>query len=53
MRLYATVARRRIGEIQGGADGSAILTETDHWMASQSIRDPKRFTDLYAPGFLS
>ena len=53
MHLYATVARRRIGELLGGAEGDALLAETQRWMASQSIRDPGRFTDLYAPGFSS
>jgi hypothetical protein len=53
MYLYATVARRRIGQIQGGALGDTLLAETERWMTSQSIRDPSRFTDLYAPGFSS
>jgi tetratricopeptide (TPR) repeat protein len=51
MYLYAMVARRRMGEIQGGAEGDALFAESQRWMISQSIRDPGRFTDLYAPGF--
>lgn len=51
MKLYAAVARRRLGEIMGEAAGRAHRQQADDWMASQGIRNPSRLTLMLAPGF--
>jgi hypothetical protein len=51
MRLYATVARRRLGEMVGGDRGRQLVAQTDEWMAKQEIRNPARMMNLLAPGF--
>jgi hypothetical protein len=50
MHLHATAARRRLGEILGGAAGLALVSESDRWMREQTIRDPAHMTSIYAPG---
>ena len=50
MKLYAAVAKRRLGEIIGGADGQSLTDEADQWMREQRIRDPAKFTRMLAPG---
>jgi hypothetical protein len=49
MRLLATVALRRHGELTRGAIGSAKITDSDAWMRSQGIRDPEAFARMLAP----
>ena len=51
MQLYAAVARRRLGALQGGADGRAVKDEAEQWMAAQGIRNPAAMTRTLAPGF--
>jgi tetratricopeptide (TPR) repeat protein len=51
MYLYATVARRRRGELEGGPSGEALVAAADAWMAEQKIRAPRRMCALLAPGF--
>ena len=51
MRLNAMVARRRRGEILGGAVGAGLLEEADRWMADQRIREPARIARMFAPGY--
>jgi hypothetical protein len=51
MQLYATVGRRRLGELIGGDQGRELLAKTDRWMARQMIKNPARMTNLLAPGF--
>jgi hypothetical protein len=43
MELHAAVARRRLGELEGGADDGA------EWFRAQRIRDPEKFAYLFAP----
>jgi serine/threonine protein kinase len=51
MYLYAAAARRRQGEILGGAAGHALVAAADDWMSNQGIRNPSRMAALHAPGF--
>ncbi len=50
MKLYAAVARRRLGEITGGAEGQLLTGEADSWMLAQKIKAPVRITQMLAPG---
>jgi hypothetical protein len=49
MRLFATVARRRLGELVGGADGRRMLDDANAWMREQTIRNPDRMAYALAP----
>ncbi|HYW72464.1 MAG TPA: hypothetical protein VE961_15615, partial [Pyrinomonadaceae bacterium] len=51
MRLYAAVARRRLGEMVGGDRGRQLVAQSEQWMAKQQIKNPVRMTNLLAPGF--
>jgi serine/threonine protein kinase/tetratricopeptide (TPR) repeat protein len=51
MALHAAVVRRRQGELIGGDEGEALLRAADAWLESQRVRNPRRMTALYAPGF--
>jgi eukaryotic-like serine/threonine-protein kinase len=53
MALHAAVARRRKGELLGGANGQALIAEADAAMEAQGIRKPQQWADMYAPGFRS
>jgi eukaryotic-like serine/threonine-protein kinase len=43
--------RYKIGEIQGGDEGRALITRAEEWMVSQSIKSPARWSRMVAPGF--
>ncbi len=47
MNLHATLARRRFGELAGGAEGARIIADADAQLAAQDIRAPERFARLY------
>ena len=49
--LHAAAARRRLGELTGGADGNVLVGAANTWMARQGILNPAAMTALYAPGF--
>ena len=51
MGLHAAIARRRQGELLGGDEGEALERAADAWLESQRVRNPRRMTALYAPGF--
>jgi hypothetical protein len=46
MSLHAAAARRRRGEIVGGAEGRGLVEGADAWMAGQGIRAPARMTAM-------
>jgi eukaryotic-like serine/threonine-protein kinase len=51
MKLYAAVARRRIGALREDERGRETGREADAWMAAQNIRNPAAMTRMLAPGF--
>jgi hypothetical protein len=51
MKLYAAVARRRIGALQDDARGRELQGQAEEWMAAQHIRNPSAMTRMLAPGF--
>jgi eukaryotic-like serine/threonine-protein kinase len=51
MLLNAAVARRRLGEMIGGVEGDSLVAQANAWIGTQGIRDPARWTAMYAPGF--
>jgi serine/threonine protein kinase/tetratricopeptide (TPR) repeat protein len=50
MHLFAAAARRRQGILLGGAEGQAIRSQAEAWMAEQGVRSAERMTALLAPG---
>ncbi|HEX7296790.1 MAG TPA: hypothetical protein VF251_13610, partial [Pyrinomonadaceae bacterium] len=50
MKLYAAVAKRRLGEITGGAEGERLKEEAEQWMRDQKIKAPEKITRMLAPG---
>ena len=50
MRLHATVALRRRGQLLTGREGERLVQEADTWMTAQSIRNPSRMAAMLAPG---
>ena len=51
MKLYAAVARRRIGALQDDARGRELTRQADEWMAAQGIKNAAAMTRTLAPGF--
>jgi tetratricopeptide (TPR) repeat protein len=51
MALYAAAARRRLGQVRGGADGAELMTEAEAWMASHCVRNPELMSAMLVPGF--
>ena len=49
MNLYAAASRRRLGEILGGDEGRAQVERADSWMRQQTIQNPARMADVFAP----
>jgi hypothetical protein len=49
MSLYATLARRRLGELAGGVEGARAIAEADAWLAAQDVRAPERLARIYMP----
>ncbi|OLC08852.1 MAG: hypothetical protein AUH42_00440 [Gemmatimonadetes bacterium 13_1_40CM_70_11] len=53
MAGYLAAARRRCGQLIGGAEGVDLVAQADTWMKSQGVANPERFTAMLAPGFPS
>jgi hypothetical protein len=51
MKLYAAVARRRIGALQDDARGRELQRQAEEWMAAQHIKNPVGMSRMLAPGF--
>jgi serine/threonine protein kinase len=51
MKLYAAVARRRLGALKNDAAGRECLRQADEWMAAEEIKNPEAMTRMLAPGF--
>ena len=51
MALYAAAARRRLGELIGGDEGRALITQANDWLSRQQVKNPEAVTRLMAPGF--
>ena len=51
MKLYAALARRRLGMLRNDDRGRELVGGADAWMAAQGIRNPARMARLIAPGF--
>jgi hypothetical protein len=49
MNLYAAASRRRLGEILGGQEGRAQVERAESWMRQQTIQNPARMADVFAP----
>jgi eukaryotic-like serine/threonine-protein kinase len=49
MNLYAAASRRRYGQIIGGDEGRAQVERADSWMRQQTIQNPARMADVFAP----
>jgi eukaryotic-like serine/threonine-protein kinase len=49
MDLHATLARRRLGELTGGAAGARAIAEADAWLAGQGVRAPERLARVFMP----
>lgn len=51
MALYATAARWRLGQVEGGDGGRAALQEAEAWLRREGVEAPARFVGMLAPGW--
>ncbi len=51
MALYAACARRRLGALLGGDEGSALVENATAWMRAQGVQSPEKITAMLAAGF--
>lgn len=49
MALLAASIQRRRGEVLGGHEGRALISQAEAWTASQSIREPERMAAFMTP----
>jgi hypothetical protein len=49
MMLHAMLARRRLGELAGGADGQEAIAEADAWLGAQGVVSPERLARVFMP----
>src|SRR6266705_2916393 len=48
---YAAAARRRYGQLLGGAAGASLVAAAEQWMRAAEVANPTRMTAVLAPGF--
>lgn len=48
--LHAHAARRRLGVMIGGSEGTALVAEADAFLRGGGVHDPERYTALLLPG---
>lgn len=53
MALMAATIERRRGEVLGGEQGRALISQAEAWAASQAIREPERMAAFVAPSMKS
>jgi hypothetical protein len=51
MHFHAAIARRRLGQLESGDGGRALVQSADAWLTGQDIVSPARIARLIAPGF--
>ena len=49
MKLFAAVARRRLGELRGGSEGRDLIASSNQWMLDHEIQNPDRMAAAIAP----
>jgi hypothetical protein len=49
MALISASIQRRRGEVLGGDEGRALISQAEEWTANQSIREPERMADFMTP----
>ena len=49
MVQFAAAARRRRGQLSGGAEGRALVEAADAWMSGQQVRNPARMAAMLIP----
>jgi eukaryotic-like serine/threonine-protein kinase len=49
MMLHAALARRRLGELAGDAEGAREVAEADAWLTGQGVRAPARLARIFMP----
>ncbi|MFY9222530.1 MAG: protein kinase [Blastocatellia bacterium] len=50
MLLYATVVRRRRGELLANDQGKQLIETTDNWIKTQQIKKPDAMANMLVPG---
>lgn len=51
MAMWATAARWRLGEVQGGDKGAELVAQAKAFMVKERIKNPERMLAMLAPGF--
>jgi len=49
MQGFLAAARRRHGELLGGAEGQQLIVAADAWFATQRVKNPAALTRCFAP----
>lgn len=52
MKLYAAVARRRQGQLQGSGEGRELVAAAEQLMREEEVRNPARWSNMLAPAAL-
>jgi hypothetical protein len=49
--MYAAAGRRRLGQLLGGDEGSALVAQAEAYMTAQGVKNIEAMTMLLSPGF--